>query len=60
MTRTTPEAWKITMGLCGVALLAALVAPQLRPPDPEPELETATDLCLRLGPYECCYVPEDP
>ncbi|MEZ4318482.1 MAG: hypothetical protein R3F61_13300 [Myxococcota bacterium] len=48
----------ITLGLCGAALLAALVAPQLRRQAPaEPEM--GADVCVRLGPYECCYEPQE-
>jgi hypothetical protein len=47
----------ITLGLCGAALLAALIAPQLQAEQP-PEPELGADVCVRLGPYECCYDPE--
>ncbi len=56
MTRRKPEGWMITLGLCGAALLAALIAPQLQAEPEEPEL--GADVCVRLGPYECCYDPE--
>ena len=57
MKRGQPEGWMITLGLCGAALLAALIAPQLRSQVEEPEI--GADVCLRLGPYECCYDPEE-
>jgi len=58
MKRSKPEGWMITLGLCGVALVAALLAPQLRA-DPPADPEMGADVCVRLGPYECCYDPEE-
>jgi hypothetical protein len=58
MKRPQTEGWMITLGLCGAALLAALIAPQLRA-DTVDEPEMGADVCVRLGPYECCYDPDE-
>ncbi len=47
----------ITLGLCGVAILAAFAAPRLLP-DRAEDPEMGADVCVRLGPYECCYDPD--
>ncbi|MCB9674007.1 MAG: hypothetical protein H6737_02765 [Alphaproteobacteria bacterium] len=59
MKRRQTEGWMITLGLCGAALLAALVAPTLRSYTTQAEPEMGADVCVRLGPYECCYDPDD-
>lgn len=48
--------WKLTLGLSLLAVAAAMVVPRLQPPAPEPDI--SADVCLRLGPYECCYKEE--
>lgn len=55
------QGWKITLGLSALALLAALVAPRLQAATQTAgEPDQHADVCLRLGPYECCYDPEAP
>lgn len=56
------QGWKITLGLSALALLAALAAPRLKaatqPTVEDPDMHA--DVCVRLGPYECCYDPDAP
>ncbi|MCA9572472.1 MAG: hypothetical protein KC656_31750 [Myxococcales bacterium] len=48
----------LTLGLSVVALVAAALVPRLMPQKPvEPDI--SADVCLRLGPYECCYKEDD-
>ena len=55
------QGWKITFGLSALVVVAALLAPRLKPESPpaqEPDMHA--DVCVRLGPYECCYDPDQP
>lgn len=51
------DGWKLTLGLSLLALAAAALVPRLQP-EPQPEPDISADVCLRLGPYECCYKEE--
>ncbi|MCB9671219.1 MAG: hypothetical protein H6734_17180 [Alphaproteobacteria bacterium] len=58
MQRMRTEGWMLTLGLSVVALVAAALVPRLMPQKPvEPDI--SADVCLRLGPYECCYKEDD-
>lgn len=59
MQQMRTEGWMMTFGLAVAAVLAAAVVPRLAP-EPQPEPDISADVCLRLGPYECCYKDEEP
>ena len=46
--------WTLTLGLTLLALAAAALAPALAK-QPAPVVQPEADVCVRLGPYECCY-----
>jgi len=51
-----------TLGLSGLALLAALFAPRLAGSSTTGVTHDASAevaACVRLGPYECCYDPQE-
>lgn len=58
--RLPTEGWTLTLGLSALALVAALLAPRLFGSSaPDADAEAAVAACVRLGPYECCYDPQE-
>ncbi len=60
MRRSETSGWKLTMGLSLLALVAAVIVPRLTPVEPPADPGAEADVCLRLGPYECCYKEDEP
>ncbi len=60
MARLWTDGWMLTLGLTVLALVAAVFAPQLAPWTPPSEPDVSADVCVRLGPYECCYREDMP
>lgn len=58
MKQQRTEGWMVTLGLAVAAVVGAAIVPQLVPEAPQ-EPDISADVCLRLGPYECCYKDED-
>lgn len=58
MSQAKTQGWMLTFGLSVLAVVAAAVVPRLQP-EPVQTPDISADVCLRLGPYECCYTEED-
>lgn len=60
--RIPNSGWTVSVGLAAIAILAAMLAPRLKPSPPaaEARADAHAEVCVRLGPYECCYDPEAP
>ena len=51
------RSWMVAPGMALLVVVAAALAPK---PAPAPTIAEADaqDVCLRLGQFECCLVPE--